>query len=621
MRTAFGGRAVLAALGGLLVVGGAVWVWSAGRDVAARADLRGANVLVVTIDTLRADRLGSYGNRAGLTPTLDALSAQGARFARAWSHAPVTLPAHASIFTGRLPPHHGVRNNGSFRLGPEPATLAACLQQAGYRTGAFVGAFVLDTRFGLSRGFDEYDDRYDAEPAPGVFHFTERSADRVLRAATAWITKPPSGDVRPWFAWVHLFDPHAPYRAPAAYARDRTPYDAEVAWTDAALGSALDELRRAGADGTYGRRCDCRSRRVARRPRRNHAWIVCLRCDAQGPVDRFRAGSWSTSRLNARAARGYPAHDSRSARDHDHRPTSTDASLRAGDPSRNAATEGRPVYFEALDANLTRGWAPLRGVVDGQWKYIDCRSRSSMTSMPILIERTNVVDSRAGACRASSRPGSAHGRRHRSLRAVAWTRRRRRSCGRSDTSRARAPRARRITPADDPKRLVASSEAFNAALEDFSSGRSEAALRKVLYGPRRSPRLPGGASERRYGAHRNGRATAAVAPSARRATTRHGAAAWLTKMGQALAASGKVREAREVLASAVAATAGDQEPLNELGVVLLRLGQVDEARRAFERLLDADPTAAGTWYNVGSAGDGRTPSGRCRCRVSPRRRP
>lgn len=140
-RTSVAGTVVLATAAG-------VWLWSTRRGTES-IDLRGANVLLATIDTLRPDRLGAYGSSAGLTPTLDGLAQRGARFTRAWSHAPMTLPAHASILTGVLPLRHGVRNNGAFRLGAEPATVAERLRAAGYRTGAFVGAFVLDARFGL----------------------------------------------------------------------------------------------------------------------------------------------------------------------------------------------------------------------------------------------------------------------------------------------------------------------------------------------------------------------------------------------------------------------------------------------------------------------------------------
>ena len=162
----------------------------------------------------------------------------------------MTLPAHTSILTGLIPPTHGVRNNGATALAGGTPTLASLLHDAGYRTGAFVGAFVLDARFGLSRGFDTYDDRVGSETGPITFAFAERTADRVTALAGDWITNPesqiPNPESRPTSPLVrliHLFDPHAPYRAPEQRAAD--PYDNEVAFADAQLGVLLDRLRAA----------------------------------------------------------------------------------------------------------------------------------------------------------------------------------------------------------------------------------------------------------------------------------------------------------------------------------------------------------------------------------------
>ena len=186
---------------------------------------RGSNVLLITIDTLRRDRVGAYGSGAGLTPVIDGLAASGVRFTRAFSHVPMTLPAHASILTGRLPVRHGIHTNGSYRLPADVPTLATVLKQAGYRTGAFVGAFVLDARYVLSHGFDTYDDRY-GESSRSTFAVAERRAADVVQAAGDWILAPTAAGR--WFAWVHLFDPHAPYDAPAEFRGGRTAYDAEV---------------------------------------------------------------------------------------------------------------------------------------------------------------------------------------------------------------------------------------------------------------------------------------------------------------------------------------------------------------------------------------------------------
>ena len=206
----------------LCMMGGAMGCGPAtppGTPLRSRA-LRGSNVLLVTIDTLRRDRVGAYGNPAGLTPVLDGLAAAGLHYANAFSHAPVTLPAHTSILTGRIPVHHGVRNNGGYRLADEVPTLATVLRDSGYRTGAFVGAFVLDARYGLSRGFDDYDNHY-AQSGATTFGFAERRGADVVQAAGDWILSTPPAS--PWFAWVHLFDPHAPYDAPAESRSGRAP--------------------------------------------------------------------------------------------------------------------------------------------------------------------------------------------------------------------------------------------------------------------------------------------------------------------------------------------------------------------------------------------------------------
>jgi len=202
----------------------------------ARAPSRPAtppSVLLVTVDTLRADRVGAYGDALARTPHADALARGGVLFEAAYSPAPITLPAHVSILTGLLPPAHGVRGNGAFALGAGPTTLAEAMRARGYATGAFIGGFPLSRRFGLGRGFDHYDDT--VEKAPGVhYEFAERRAAAVVDAARAWLGAHPA----PVFVWVHLFDPHAPYDPPPAFA-GLDPYRGEVASADAAVGVLL----------------------------------------------------------------------------------------------------------------------------------------------------------------------------------------------------------------------------------------------------------------------------------------------------------------------------------------------------------------------------------------------
>jgi len=203
----------------------------------------GFNLLLITLDTVRADHIGAYGYAKVETPNLDRLASEGVRFAEAGSPVPLTLPAHATILSGLLPPRHGVRNNGAERFPEGPATLATHLGAAGYRTGAFIGAFVLDRRFGLARGFDRYDDDIPQETNAGLD--AERPGRVVTDRALAWLSEKRE---KPFFAWVHLYDAHAPYAPPEPFRAvypDRL-YDGEIAEVDAQVGRLLGELAKQG---------------------------------------------------------------------------------------------------------------------------------------------------------------------------------------------------------------------------------------------------------------------------------------------------------------------------------------------------------------------------------------
>ena len=232
------------ALAALLALGAWWWLRTPGFAIDVNAD---RNVLLVTIDTLRADALGSYGGRA-ITPNLDrarARTARGSSFAH--SHAVVTLVSHAAILTGRYPYEHGIRDNTGYRLPPTLATAATLLKALGFATGAFVGGFPLDRRFGLGVGFDIYDDDLSSSPvAPG-----ERRRRRE-RPPTPSSRRRSTGSARSpgkWFAWVHVYDPHVPYEPPGEWTTrfPAEPYLGEVSWTDSALGRALRSARHAVA--------------------------------------------------------------------------------------------------------------------------------------------------------------------------------------------------------------------------------------------------------------------------------------------------------------------------------------------------------------------------------------
>jgi arylsulfatase A-like enzyme/predicted Zn-dependent protease len=208
---------------------------------ATRPSPRGALVLV-SIDTLRADRLPVYGYAAGSTPTISGLAAEGILFERAYAHAPQTLPSHASMFTGLLPFEHRVRDNLGFVLGDEPATLAERFTTAGYATGGFASAYVLRAETGVSRGFSVYDATLPAAAADRSPAEIVRAGPATVAAATAWLNTLP--DDR-FFLFLHIYEPHAPYAPPASYAQPDK-YDGEVAWSDDIIGTFFAALRQRG---------------------------------------------------------------------------------------------------------------------------------------------------------------------------------------------------------------------------------------------------------------------------------------------------------------------------------------------------------------------------------------
>ena len=217
------------------------------------------NVLLVTIDTTRADHIGCYGHTGARTPTIDGLAKRGVLFERALATVPITLPSHSSLMTGRVPPAHGVRDNGLFVLGDEQVTLAEHLQEAGYRTGAAIGAFPLTAQFGIDQGFEFFDDHLGAPyedlygqrvlPKERLF-FDERPASRVNEAAFPWLDAGADHKGEPFFLWLHYFDPHHPHEPPAPYDQlfAHELYDGEIAFADEALGAVLDKLEQLGVE-------------------------------------------------------------------------------------------------------------------------------------------------------------------------------------------------------------------------------------------------------------------------------------------------------------------------------------------------------------------------------------
>lgn len=319
------------------------------------------SVVLITLDTTRADALGSYGGRAP-TPALDGLAARGLRYTGAVTPSPLTLPAHASLLTGLDPPEHGVLDNGIARLPDDVPTLATALDTAGYATGAFVASRVLDRRFGLARGFDVYDDRMDAERT-GEFGYPERDAAAVTDAALAWLKTVPRG--RPFFAWIHYYDAHAPYAADGA--DDAARYAGEVAAVDRQVARVLAALPAGDAAPLVAAVAD-HGESLGEHGERGHGLFlygtvlrVPLLLSGPGlPKAQTVDGVVSTRRLASTLLA-----------------LSGVAGRVAGEvlPGVPHGRPAAPVYSETWLPATAYGWSPLRAWSDGRWRLVDAPRR------------------------------------------------------------------------------------------------------------------------------------------------------------------------------------------------------------------------------------------------------
>jgi arylsulfatase A-like enzyme/Flp pilus assembly protein TadD len=572
--------------------------------------------------------VGAFGGRGGLTPTLDQLAANGIRYERTYSHVPMTLPAHTSILTGLTPRRTGVHTNTLTRLDSSIDTLATVLKADGYRTGAFVGAFVLDARFGLARGFDVYDDHVPMAQSAS-FHVAERSASEVVKLAGDWIlsqqsrvaldiaarstehptpgTAHPTPDTAhpapstqhpalgpPWFSWIHLFDPHAPYAASVdCRADERSAYDAEVACTDRAIAVLLDRLREARAlDRTLIVVTADHGESLGEHGETTHG-LFAYNPTLAVPLIIAGAG---TGRVDVPVAHT------------DIMPTILDIVVAGGAPPRRNLDgqsllgdlpADRPIYFESLDAYLTRGWAPLRGVIQGAVKYVDLPQDELYELDVDPGEEHNRVaqDPRATAMRAVLRTLSSAAESPGTAAPVdAEAASRLRSLG--YVGRA-APLNAHPSAADDPKRLVALNERFNSALTAFDERRADVALSEFVAILRERPDFLSARTSAATILLNTGRGNDAVRLLEEAPPSQHASVEWSIRLGAALREVGRTREAATVLEAARNAGVDDVELSQNLATAYAALGRTSEARALFESLAAAERAPATAWYNLG----------------------
>ncbi len=520
------------------------------------------------------------GNRRVETPQLDRLAREGAVFEQAHASNVITLPSHTNILTGRYPFEHGVRDNAGFALGDRLPTMATLLKADGYVTGAFVAAFPLDSRFGLNRGFDVYDQRYPPSGSPYDFVMQERPGKEVVAAGLTWFS---SQSGKPRFLWVHIYEPHAPYRPPPEFAAKFAddPYLGEVSTADAALAPLFDAVRRDNVlvvvTGDHGE------------ARGGHGELT-HGLFAYEETLHVPLLLWSPGRVAAQRSR-------RLARHVDILPTVLSAAGVTPPkdlPGRSLLGPEESVtdYFESLSSSFNRGWAPLAGIFDGRYKFIDLpipelydlasdpgETVNLFSKQPEIAARLKRLLPKPGS--AAPSPDSETARR---LLALGYL------------SGGAKPKAV-YTPEDDPKRLVGVDNQIHRVIELFQTGkRAEAiALARRIVAER--PAMPTGYEFLAFLLQDAGddRSAARVL----READRKGLASepMRVRLGLILSEEGQSQEALAVLQPL--SSRSDPDAQNALGIALADAGRIPDALAIFEKILARDPNDAVALQNEG----------------------
>lgn len=575
-----------------VTLAGAGWWWFGGGSAYRLVPSSDQNVLLITIDTLRGDALSSYGGQAQ-TPNLDRLAAQGARFTFAHSHAVVTLPSHTTILTGHLPYEHGMRDNSGYRVKDGTLTLAGRLKALGYATGAFVGGFPLTKRFGLTPGFDVYDDQMGELSGDASFAMPERPANEVVTRANAWIAQQGGK----FFGWVHVFDAHSPYRPPAEFASryQAQPYYGEVAWIDQALGPLFDRLATLSRPTTVIVTAD-HGESLGDHGEATHGMFAY---ESTLHVPLIVA---TVTPQSSRAPKGVVV--TTPARHIDIAPTVLDAIGASADTTLPGAslrtaidgdTADRPAYFEAMTYNLVRGWAPLRGVLVAREKYIDLPIQELYDLATDPKEARNLAAAKGDRAQAlfntlktfnlapPNRPGLETAETMAQLKSLGYL-------------SGSAPAKDRYTEADDPKSLASIDQELHTATALNQAGRTDDAIgvfKKVIA---RRPDTADAYMSLSYAYWSTGRVAEAI--QTLEAGLRAGAPDRDLRIRLGIYLAESHTNAQRAIQVLTGLPDTDVEALNGLGIAHLDAKHYAEAQQAFTRVLALDPTNGLAYQNL-----------------------
>ncbi len=555
------------------------------------------NVLLITIDTLRYDRLSLYSTKYARTPHIDKLAQSAFVFTRAFAHNPVTLPSHINILTGVTPLYHGISDNTGFRLEERFLTIAEFLKAKGYTTGAFIGAFPLDSRFGLDQGFDVYDDNYGTHSSLEIF-FVERIAEKVIKPAREWI----AGRQGKWFSWVHLFDPHQPYLPPAPFDKEYRddPYSGECAYVDKQVGNLLTYLEEKRLlnktiviiTGDHGEG-------LGEKGEKTHSYFA-YNNTIHIPLVIYVPGG---GRKNIAE---YVCHI-------DIFPTICDI-LGYDIPAHIQGESLLPVidgkkkkngiiYFESLTAYLNRGWAPLRGFIKDEIKFIDLPIKEVYDLKKDIDENKNLVSTsdigklardledlkkkstgKTGARRAEKIDPEVQ----RKLRSLGYI------------SGPAAPKKEVFTKEDDLKTLLPIQDKMLAAVGKFQDGSTAEAiadLNDIIAGSPAFILVYSRLADMYKETNQPGKAVDILRKGLKANPAN---LEILAKLGILLAESNQPKEAIAILTECTMRESFNPEHFNYLGVAYYKSGDFDTALQNYREALKLDKNYAAVFNNIGS---------------------
>lgn len=560
-----------------------------------RADGRW-NVLLITLDTVRSDRLGCYGYAESTSPNLDSLAARGVLFRRAVAPAPITLPSHATILTGLDPHEHGVRNNSGFALDSSQKTLTEALSGKGYATGATLGAFPVEKRFGLAQGFGVYDDDFPIAQDIAALRQVQREASDVTKKALGWIDK---NKGKPFFHWAHYFDPHFPYEPPAPYAKAfENPYDGEIAKMDAALGDLIKGLERMRLlDKTWILCVGDHGESLGEHGELTHTMLIYgatqyVPCLLVPPV------AWKG--LPSAKIRGRVVEEV--VRLKDLAPTvidilglETSALAASGEtliPLIEGSWEGPgAAYMETLVPSLECGWSELRGVRTSRWCYIAAPEpelydvvsdpgevKNVYKENPEIVRRLSAlcdsfVDRDVGLNTVAPDPEAVA-----RLRNLGYT---------------ASPVRRRSSPGGkDPKKMMHLFFKINDARTAAGTSKPDEAIDLLESVLEEDPFNPLATRLMGDSLLVKGRSAAARDLFKNYLKEFPEDTEIINKLGQALIATKQLSEAREVLEKRVEEEPGNSEACDLFSKLLVQMGEMEGARAFLEKNLEQNPDSA-----------------------------